>query len=613
MCGILGIYNFSKIENYDQRLNKGLSLLKHRGPDVQKSWKNDKVLLGHARLSIIDLNERSNQPIISEDGRYSMVFNGEIFNYGELKNELLQHGFVFKTASDTEVLFYGLQKFGKEFVLRLNGFFAFAFYDQLKDEFLLVRDRMGIKPLMYFEIDDCLAFGSELKSLISLKENNEINSVALGQLFQYTYVPAPNTIIKNVFKLEPGTMLIRSKGASCIERYFEVSNSEQIALSYKEACEKVRFEMENAVANRMMADVPLGTFLSGGFDSSIITGLAKEFTNELNTFSVGFKDAQFFDESEIAKKTAKYFGTRHHAIAIPREVLANDIEDVINSFDEPFGDSSSIAVYFLARETKNHVTVALSGDGADELFAGYNKHKAIYKSLYGRNALLKMANPISKLVKPTNTSKAGNISRKIAKFNRLSNTETFFQYDYLASFNQPTTVNQLLLDDAAKWRKIVIENVNDFLLQDQKFVLPNDMLKKVDAMSMRHSLEVRTPFLDHHVVALANGLPENFKINNKDQKRILKDSFRDLLPSHLYGIPKKGFEVPLTLWLNDVISDQLNTTLFSEKYIKTQGLFNFEFIKKMKSAEFLRNSQNASLIWTLIVFQNWYDSNLGNA
>lgn len=613
MCGIVGVYNFSEKESTTLKVEKSLSLMKHRGPDVQKIWANDKVVFGHARLSIIDLNERSNQPMVSTDGRYSLVFNGEIFNYGELKNDLFKEGYQFTTSSDTEVLFYGLQKFGVDYIQYLNGFFAFAFYDEEKDELLIARDRLGIKPLLYHFNGESVSFASELKPLLCNVPDKEICLDALQDLFKLTYIPAPKTILKDVFKLEPGTYLLKNKEGLNLKKYYEPKKQVDSNLGFEEACSKIRFELENSVANRMISDVPLGTFLSGGFDSSIITGLASDYSNDLNTFSVGFEESTFFDESEIAQKTAKYFGTYHNRISIPKELLKSEIDNILSSYDEPFGDSSSIAVYFLAKETKKQVTVALSGDGADELFAGYNKHQAFLKSVNSKNSLLKMAKPFSKIVKSNNTSKAGNISRKLEKFNKLLKLPVGERYDFLASFNRPEIVNYLLLNGNSKRMLTNIVSINDFLIQDQMLVLPSDMLKKVDLMSMRHSLEVRTPFLDHHVVDAANSLPEDFKINGKQQKKVLKEAFRDLLPKHLYSVPKKGFEVPLTYWLSDVLIEKLNSSLFSESFIKTQGLFNFEFIKKIKSESFIQRSENASLIWTLLVFQDWYNRNMVNA
>lgn len=614
MCGITGIrFTDPSKGNKDYILNS-LNELRHRGPDHSSTYSEDNIHLGHARLSIIDINDRANQPMLSDDQNYSLVFNGEIYNYGELRNELLKLGHRFNSSSDTEVLLKGLIEFGIDYINQLNGFFAFAFYDKSNDELFVARDRMGIKPLIYYSDEKQFCFSSELAALMAFDFDKNIRKDALKDLLKYTYVPAPKTILENVYKLEAGAYLKCKSGIITKSTYFELNKNDSSSLSFEAAAKELKFKLESSVSNRLTSDVPLGTFLSGGYDSSIISAIAADQKNDLNTFSIGFKDNPYFDESETALKTAQFLGTKHHAIQIPKDALINDLDSILDSFDEPFGDSSAIAVYFLAKETRNHVTVALSGDGADELFAGYNKHKAIYKVLNDSNTILKLAKPFSKIVGSNNTSKIGNVSRKIEKFNALLSQDPSNRYEFLAAFNQDNIVDSLLNEKiVSKINFLQVQNLNEFLIQDQQFVLPNDMLKKVDLMSMRHSLEVRTPFLDHELVNFSNSLPEQYKIRNGDQKSILKEAFRDLLPKHIFGMPKKGFEVPLTSWLIEVIREKLNNNIFSEQYIKKQGLFNFDFVKQLKTNQFIENSSNASLIWSFIVFQTWYEKHMKNA
>jgi asparagine synthase (glutamine-hydrolysing) len=614
MCGIAGIRFTDPSKGNKNYILNSLNALKHRGPDHQSVHSEKNIHLGHTRLSIIDINDRANQPMLSDDENYSLVFNGEIYNFGELRNDLLKLGHQFNSSSDTEVLLKGLIEFGIEYVNQLNGFFAFAFYDKSKDDLFVARDRMGIKSLLYYADENQFCFASELSALMAFDFDKEIRKDALKDLLKFTYIPAPKTILKSVHKLEPGTYLKCKAGIVSKTSFFEIKEIETSNLGFEDAAKELKFKLENSVSNRLTSDVALGTFLSGGYDSSIITAIAADQKNDLNTFSIGFKDNPYFDESETALKTAQFLGTKHHAIQIPKDALINDLDSILDSFDEPFGDSSAIAVYFLAKETRNHVTVALSGDGADELFAGYNKHKAIYKVLNDSNTILKLAKPFSKIVGSNNTSKIGNVSRKIEKFNALLSQDPASRYEFLAAFNQDAIVDSLLsVKTQSQINFLQVNNLNDFLIQDQRFVLPNDMLKKVDLMSMRHSLEVRTPFLDHELVNYSNSLPENYKIRNGDQKSILKEAFRDMLPKHLFGMPKKGFEVPLTSWLMEVISAKFGGEIFSQSYINQQGLFNFDFVEQLKTNQFLENSSNASLIWSFLVFQTWYDKHIKNA
>ena len=470
MCGIAGIRFEDPSKGRKNYILESLNALKHRGPDSQSVHKEEKLLLGHARLSIIDINDRANQPMLSENGIFSLVFNGEIFNFGELKNELLKLGYKFRSSSDTEVLLNGLIEFGIDYVKKLNGFFAFAFYNKSKDELFIARDRLGIKPLLYYHDEKQLCFASELTALMKFDFDKVIREDALHDLLKFTYVPAPKTILKNVLKLEPGTYLKFSDNELTKKQYYTNESTVETNKSYDEAKTELKFLLESSVSNRLIADVPLGTFLSGGFDSSIISAIAADQKDDLNTFSIGFKDNPFFDESETALKTAKFLGTHHHAIQIPKERLIEELDGILDSFDEPFGDSSAIAVYFLAKETRNHVTVSLSGDGADELFAGYNKHKAIYKSINESNGLLKIAKPISKIVSGNNTSKIGNLSRKIEKFNQLLAQDPCSRYEFLASFNQDETVFKLMKHNSKKANNFIdIIGLNDFLIQDQRF------------------------------------------------------------------------------------------------------------------------------------------------
>ena len=612
MCSIVGLKNFYGIpKKSDQtRVELGLEKLIHRGPDNSKAVIFGKMVLGHNRLSIIDLQERSNQPFFDISGRYAIVFNGEIYNYPELKNDLLKQGVLFSTSSDTEVLLYHLIHHGEKGIDGLEGCFAFAFYDMQEDELLLVRDHFGIKPLLFSIQEDEVLFASELTAFKSMLSSWEINSNALNAYFQYTYIPAPDTILVGVHKLLPGHYL-KVKGKSIdIIKYYSVRDAKKIELSYEEAVKEVKSKVESAVIKRLNADVPIGTFLSGGVDSSIVSQITADFTTSVNTFSIGFIGNDFLDESEYAKRVAEHIGSSHFPIQLEKESVIASFQDVLDSFDEPFADSSAVAMYFLSRSAKEKVTVCLSGDGADELFGGYNKHKA-YQRSKRPGVLLKVVSKIAgQLPGGSRSGKMTNRIRQIKKFGLLLQEKWPNSYWMLASFISKQRRDSLLLDSSPYHSSIDPgrNELSDFLKTDQEFVLPNDMLKKVDLMSMRHALEVRAPFLDRELVDFVNGLPDDFKLKGNNGKRILRDAFRDKLPSEVFSRSKKGFEVPLYDWINSAWDTVVNKKWFEQIFIEEQALFSYNGVKQLEVGFKKEDEEEATVtMWAFIVFQNWYE------
>ena len=613
MCGIVGLKYFSGSPNLsdENKLREALRVQTHRGPDSENTKVNGSVLFGHNRLAIIDLNERSNQPFSDESGRYSIVFNGEIYNYPELKNDLLSKGYTFRTASDTEVLLYHLVEYGKDGVETLNGCFAFAFYDEQEDELLLARDHMGINPLLFTIQDDKVLFASELGSLIKLGVPFDVNKEALSTFFKFTYIPAPYTILKTVQKLLPGHYLTVKGGYCDMVNYWRPETEKVFEGSYEEAKSQCREILTDAVVKRLVADVPVGTFLSGGVDSSIVSALAADFKEGLKTFSIGFKDAGFFDESMYAKQVADRIASQHHAINLSDDEVQKDLKEVLNAFDEPFGDSSAIAMYFLSKYAKQHLTVCLSGDGADELLAGYNKHQAF---------LMKRKNPfllklLSKIALQTKRTGRGdrfsNKLRQLKKFGLLSKLKWPNDYWFLASFVTEKDRSSLLKSDkelALPTQYDEASNLQNFLLKDQTFVLPNDMLKKVDIMSMAHSLEVRTPFLDKDFVRFVNSLPDTMKVNGGKGKTILRDVFAENLPNEIFTRSKQGFEVPLEKWIKTAWESLVDPIWFSKDFVEKQGLFKYEGIAELKEKLFGKYpEESATQMWLYIVFQFWYN------
>jgi asparagine synthase (glutamine-hydrolysing) len=610
VCGIVGIKLFNDFieKNHLDAVRKGLSDQQHRGPDASGIYSEDKVVLGHNRLSIIDKKERSNQPMQDQTGRYQLVFNGEIYNYADLKNALLKKGIHFNTSSDTEVLLYHLIEKGVNGIDELDGCFAFAFFDTLDDEMILARDHFGINPLLFSLTDEGLYFSSELWFFRHLSGYEELNQQALNEFFQFTYIAAPNTILKGVHKLLPGHYL-HIKGKYCdIKKYIKG----EVDDSPKDTSNKIktgRRIIEDAVIKRLAADVPLGTFLSGGIDSSIVSAIAAEYKSNLNTFSIGFKDSPYHDESKYAQMVARHIGSAHHPIMLETNEVLADLPNVLRSMDEPFGDSSAIAMYFLAKKTKEHVTVSLSGDGADELLGGYNKHKAFLKSTKNPFAL-GLAASISKLLPDGDrNSSLGNRLRQLQRYDELRKLNWPDNYWFLASFMKKSDREALLLNHEMDYPRQLgqKESLNAFLSVDQQFVLQGDMLKKVDLMSMRHSLEVRTPFLDKEVVRFCNNLPNAMKLNGKTGKVFLREAFSNRLPDEIFTRKKQGFEVPLLSWIKSAWDEITEESWFETDYIVEQDIFNAKFVAHEKQKFFSKNPGDSPVfIWSYIAFQFWY-------
>ena len=594
---------------------QALERQKHRGPDNTNVKIQGNALFGHNRLSIIDTNDRSNQPFMDETERYCLVFNGEIYNFHELKNELLAKNYQFKTSSDTEVLFFLLIEYKVAALEKLRGCFAFSFYDKQEDYMLLARDRMGINPLLYSFDENQFVYGSELFVFDDLISKKTISNEALNYYFQYTYIPAPHTIFEEVKKLEPGHFIEIHKDKINIQSFWDPKADLEYTDSYANAKVELKKKVEFAVISQLEADVPIGTFLSGGVDSSIVSAIASTQKNDLHTFSVSFGDQQAYDESQYALKVAKHIESKHHVIRLTEKDFKENFQSILDSFDEPFADSSAIAMWFLAQETSKHLKVSLSGDGADELFAGYNKHVAFQKSREisalkksSFKATEKVLSPLLLKIKPKKI-------HKLKKFNLLNELAWPENYWFLAS-NIGEEAKNLLLKNSFKTKycyQTKDSSLTDFLWLDQKFILPNDMLKKVDLMSMRHSLEVRTPFMDKDLVKFANSLPEKWKLNGSKTKFILKETFKDLLPEEIFNRSKQGFEVPLNAWIKNSWNELIPDFWFEENYIQEQGIFNYSAIISLKKHFFSNIGTSNQEMWAYFVFQNWFQKLKKNA
>lgn len=624
MCGITGILAHNIVGQMHMiNLANATATLSSRGPDSQGYYTEDFIGLGHRRLSILDTSFNGNQPFHDTTGRFHIVYNGEIYNFKALKSRLENDEQIsFESDTDTEVLLYLFIKYREKCLDLLNGFFAFAVYDKQKNELFLARDRHGIKPLLYFNDDDKFIFGSELSTVLCYNLPKEINKEALSYYFQLQYIPAPLSIIENVHKLEPGHYLKVTSEKTEKVKYYEVDTQSvgKSKLSYDEVQKELVHLLEKSVEDRLISDVPVGTFLSGGIDSSIISAIAKKFKPDLKSFSIGYKDQPFYDETNYALDVAKKHDIDHQVFKLSEKELLEHYDDALNYMDEPFADSSAIAVYILSKLTRKEVTVALSGDGADEIFSGYNKHKAEY-AIQKPGTKEKFAQSLSwlwKLLPQSRSSKLGNMARQLAKFSELQNLNTKSRYWKMAAIGDTDHVQNLLLNpvlsDKVKEQYLshITESsdINNVLLTDTQLVLPNDMLQKVDAMSMANSLEVRVPFLDTRIVDFAFSLPEEFKINAQMKKRILQDAFRDELPGSLYQRPKHGFEIPVEKWLKGELDSKVKELICDKELIAEQGLFNYDYLQSLLKKLHSRNpGDSAAQLWAVFCFQWWWKNN----
>jgi len=630
MCGIAGIISNNPNHPTIQSFPNALDSLSKRGPDATGIVIDGGTILGHKRLSIIDTSTAGNQPMKDVSGRYTIIFNGEFFNFKDYYPELKADGIEFTSHSDTEVLLYLYIKYGKTCLDKVNGFFAFCIYDSLEKSYFIARDRMGIKPLLYTIHDNAVIFASEMKVLLSLGVNRTIDRISMHLYFQLNYLPGENSILENIKRLLPGHYLafnldtIFDYGTIKQQCWYEIPYIENtIITSYKQASDELEKRLEAAVNDRLISDVPLGCFLSGGVDSSIITALAAKHTDKLKTFSIGFSDEPQFDETRYAQEVASHCKTEHQAFHLKSNDLLEALPNVLDYLDEPFADSSALAVFILTKETRKEVTVALSGDGADELFAGYRKHRAEWMFIE-QPRLAKVARLISPVLSSQQGSRQSAIGNKLRQIHRfaegasLSEAERYWRWCSISAWED---VDKLLKGTEEKVISLRVNELthtindsdfNSVLLNDCKLVLPYDMLVKVDQMSMANSLEVRVPFLDKRVVEWAFQLPPEMKIDKRQQKKIVKDTFKHLLPKDFFERKKQGFEVPLLNWLRADLSPLLDK-YFETNFIEEQGLFNEAEIVRIRKKLYSKHPGDATAkIWALLVFQHWYKNVFAN-
>ena len=596
-----------------------LACISHRGPDDEGDFADQGVVLGHRRLSVIDV-AGGHQPLFGARPSTVVVCNGEIYNYRELAHDLRARGHQFRTASDIEVLAHAYDEWGLDFLDRLDGMFALALWDGAARRLVLARDRMGEKPLYYTRAGELFLFASELTSLLQHPEvNADLDYEALSEYLAMEYVAAPRTILRDARKLEPGCALVLENGELRHFRYWTLDPREQLRIPYDDAVTELRNRIDAAVSSRLVSDVPLGIFLSGGLDSSTVAALAARH-GALDTFSIGFKETSF-DESSYARKVAHHIGSRHHERIFRGEEMQQLVPKLPAMLDEPLGDASILPTALLSAFAREHVTVALGGDGGDELFAGYPMHQAHRVAGVARmtpTPLRSLAAAAARALPVEHSNFA--LPFKVLSFLKGAGVEAPLNHALWMSSFAPAEQKSVLTDDA--WERAgagreAFRAVFESWQQsegapplarathlDALTYLPNDILTKVDRASMRVALEVRAPFLARAVVEFAFALPDSFRMRGHSGKRLLKDAARPLLPAEIVDRPKKGFGIPVAAWISGPLRDLVQDVL-SPYALKRAGIFNPDAVDRMLQQHLQRRADLRKPIWTLLVFELW--------
>jgi len=634
MCGICGKIDLTGKAVPQALLRSMTESFAYRGPDDEGFFFEGPVGLGHRRLSIIDLSPSGRQPMSNEDQALWLVFNGEIYDFAETRKELVSRGHSLKSHTDTETVLHLYEEEGVACLKHLNGMFGFALWDARLQRLWLARDRLGKKPLVYYWDGKRLLFASEIKAILRDPEvPREIDFEALDLYLTLNYIPATWTIFKNIRKLLPGHYLLLEKGKLSIQSYWDIPVNEgepevpspSDPVQWNPCKERLRALLDASVRRRLIADVPLGAFLSGGIDSSIMVALmARHSSRPVKTFSIGYKDLPSFDETRYAREVATFNSTEHYEFKLGYKDILDAFPKVLDNLDEPFADSSAVPTYIVSRETKRHVTVALSGDGGDELFAGYRMYLGEYWAKhYARiPGVLRedVIGPFIQSLPDARDKPSLEWIRRAKKFLRgmsLSFPERFCGWREIFPFSmrrkllrRPPDRNFYLdlIRQAVEEKKGLFpeDGINLMLYLDVKGLLPGDMLTKVDRMSMANSLEVRVPFLDYTLVQYVFGLKGSTKLGAWRGKHILLETFKDLLPPLLHNRPKWGFEMPIGAWLRKELKFLIDEYLHKDR-VERQGIFDPRIIRDMVSNHMSGRQDTSWQLWNLIVFEHWYE------
>lgn len=601
MCGITGITD-TQIEKLEEAIQKMTKVISHRGPDDDGYYVDDLCAIGMRRLSIIDI-EHGRQPITSRDGRYLIFFNGEIYNHEELRNELQNLGDHFDTKSDTEVILKLYERYGSSSFKKLRGMFAIAIYDTEKKIISLARDPFGIKPLYYWKRGNKIAaFGSEIKSILALKGfRPEVNDDAVYNYLSYQYNPLNETFFKGVYKLPPGHILYidLKTGVFEIEQYFNFMFKPNEALSEEDTKKEILETMEDSVRHHMLADVPVGSFLSGGIDSSIIATLMQNESKKkrIKTFTVGF---DYISEGKESGEMSAYLGTDHSEITVNSSDYFDSLPKVVYHFDEPVADPSAVGLYFLAREARKHVKVVLSGEGADELFGGYN----IYLEPFSRNKIMWVPRTILMLISklPIRGHKYAQRALKSLEDWYIGNASIFSSDEVETLWKGGDVYKNSLKETYGALSELSDSTKMQYI--DIKTWLIGDILAKADKMTMAHSLELRVPFLDIEVAKIASKMPDRFKWKNKTTKYLLREAFKSILPEATRQRKKLGFPTPIRKWIKEANQDFFDLIVKND-YINKK--LNVVEINKIIKEHLDGSRDNSRKIYLLLILAIWYN------
>jgi asparagine synthase (glutamine-hydrolysing) len=637
MCGIAGFIDFNN-QTSEGILKKMTDSLVHRGPDANGYFFEQKnkyaVGLGHRRLSIIDLSPLGNQPMQFANGRYQIVFNGEIYNYQEIKDVLLKAGHQFISHSDTEVILHAFNEWGTKAVNQFIGMFAFVIYDAQEDKITCFRDRAGVKPFFYYWKDGLFLFGSELKALTSHPEfRKELDLNAIASYMQFGYIPAPHCIYRDTYKLKHGHFLILNlkNRELCTELYWDVYdnyNQEKIKISEPDAINETENILEKAFNYRMVADVPVGVFLSGGYDSVCVTALLqKSSAQKIKTFTIGMTEKKL-DEAPFAKKIAEVLGTDHHELYCTEQDALNIVPTIPHFFDEPFGDSSAIPTMLVSKMARQSVTVALSADGGDEIFGGYTHYDWMvkyYNRFNGMNPILrKTGSAILNLMAAETLPGIGKNNISKSKFEKLKSlmkdpspnnlfmaaTVYYSDKERGRLFSNP--VETIVSDHRRKeLDKKYFDPLSYAMALDYQTYMVDDVLQKVDRATMSVALEGREPFLDQHIIEWAAKLPNEYKINNGQRKYVLKQIVHKYVDQKLMDRPKMGFIIPVNTWLQNELKPLVDKYT-NRKFIEKQGIFDYTYVEDICSKFYNGGREKYEKIWFLLSFQLWYDKWINN-
>jgi len=599
----------------------------HRGPDAEGVWSDGRCALGHRRLSIIDLSEAGRQPMSNARGDIQITFNGEIYNFQQLRRQLERLGHSFRTRTDTEAVIYAYEQWGVDCLARLRGMFAFGIWDQRRRRLFLARDRVGKKPLFYAQFGGHFLFASELQGLLANKDvRREVDPPAIDAYLSYGYVPAPGAAFKGVYKLPPAhylTLELKQTGfEKRIERYWSLDYEPKLRIGEDEACEVLREKMTEAVRLRMISDVPLGAFLSGGVDSSVVVGLMAKLSGaKVKTFSIGFNEAAY-DETTHARRIAERWGTDHHEFIVEPDALSI-LPKLVRHYGEPYADSSAIPTFYVAQMTRRHVTVALNGDGGDESFAGYERYLANHLAERMRSipGAAVAARALSRVIPDSIDPKGrGRRARRFLGVASLPMSERYprwlktFQDEAKPRLYSPE-FGGLLNGHGAGSLKAPFDGsltphyshhpIDAAMASDVASYLPYDLLVKVDITSMANSLEARSPFLDHEVMEFAARLPVEIKFRRRRLKSLLKRAFADLLPPENVNRRKMGFGVPVGQWFRGPLRDLLRDTLLSPRALD-RGYFRDPEVRRLVDEHLERRADHSFQLWNLLMLELWH-------